>query len=321
MIYDKIAWLGIDFIPTAITYVLSFIALFIGSITDLKTREVPDWVNYGLIFSGIGLNTLFTVVYNQFIVKEIILNNRSTLQYIISPDSYLIDSLVGLVILFGIAYIMFYAGQWGGGDSKILMGLGAMIGIDAGSISSQFLFGFFINALFIGAVYGLFWSILLVFKNRQKFRKEFSKILLQKNAVRAKKIMLLVLVLLFIFLFAARLYYIKILILSLAFITLTTFYLWIFVKAIEKSAMYKLVEPTRLTEGDWIVKDIYVKGKYICGPKDLGISKSQIRKLVEFYRKRKIRKILIKEGIPFVPSFLAAFVVTLIFGNPLMWLI
>ncbi len=322
MIYEKLAWLGMDFIPAAITYILSFTALFIGSITDLRTREVPDWVNYGLIISGLGINALFTsILPNQILVKEVVYNNGLFYQYIISPESYIIKSILGLILLFGIAYIMFYAGQWGGGDSKILMGLGAMIGIDAGSISSQFLSGFFINALFIGAVYGLFWSILLVFKNRQKFWKEFSKMLLQKNAVRAKKMMLLFLVLLLIFLFAAKLNYIKILILSLAFIVLATFYLWIFVKAIEKSAMYKLVEPTKLTEGDWIVKEIYVKGKYITGPKDLGISKSQIKKLIEFYKKRKIRKILIKEGIPFVPSFFIAFIVTLVLGNPLMWLI
>ena len=83
MIYEKLAWLGIDFIPTVITYILSFIALLIGSITDLKTREVPDWVNYGLIISGVGLNLLFSAVY--------------------SNSSFIINSIIGLLIFFGIA--------------------------------------------------------------------------------------------------------------------------------------------------------------------------------------------------------------------------
>src|SRR3990167_2985130 len=126
-------WLGAEFAPAAITYSLSFTALLIGSITDLKTREVPDWVNYGLIISGVGLNLLFSIIYSDFF--------------------YIISSIVGLGIFFGIAYIMFYAGQWGGGDSKMLMGLGAMIGIDIGFKAPQFLLGFFINALFAGAVY------------------------------------------------------------------------------------------------------------------------------------------------------------------------
>lgn len=288
-------------VPSIITYILSFIALLIGSITDLKTREVPDWLNYGLVISGVGLNLLFSAIY--------------------SNSSFIINSIVGLSIFFGVAYVMFYTGQWGGGDSKILMGLGAMLGIDVSFKTSQFLLGFFINALFVGAIYGLLWSIFLVFKNRKKFWKEF-KIMLSKNiVVKAKKIMAITLVLLFILLLFTKLHYIKILILSLAFLILTTFYLWIFVKAIEKSSMYKLVEPIKLTEGDWIVNAVYVNKQYICGPKDLGISKKQIKKLIGFYKQGKIKRILIKEGIPFVPSFLVAFVVTLIFGNLVVWVV
>lgn len=291
-------WLDGNLLPSVITYSLSFIALFIGSITDLKTREVPDWVNYGLIFSGLGLNLLFSIIY--------------------SSSYFIINSIIGLAVFFGIAYIMFYTGQWGGGDSKILMGLGAMIGIDVGFKTPQFLLGFFINALFAGAVYGLLWSIYLALKNRKKFKRELNKILANKNVAKAKKFMLAILILLFAAFFFAELYYLKIFVLSLALILLTAFYLWIFVKAIEKSAMYKFVEPSKLTEGDWIVHDIYVGKQYICGPKDLGINKNQIQKLIHLHKKRKIKKILIKEGIPFVPSFLAAFVITSIFGNTLM---
>ena len=308
---------GADFAPLAIAYGLSFIALLAGSITDLKTREVPDWLNYGLMISGIGLNLLFSVIYfgKSIAIKDITFNDQLVHQYILSSQSYLLKSIICLVIFFGIAYIMFYAGQWGGGDSKILMGLGAMIGIDVGNIGQQFLLGFFINALFVGAIYGLLWSIFLVFKNKKKFGKEFKRIASMENAVKAKKFMLAALFFLLVFLFFIDLIYIKILALSFAFLILTAFYLWIFVKAVEKSCMYKLVEPSKLTEGDWIVKDVYVGGKYITGPKDLGIEKKQIRKLIELYQKGKVRKILIKGGIPFVPSFFIAFVVTFAYGN------
>src|SRR3989338_3555742 len=163
----ELNWLGASAVPLAISYAVSFVVLLIGSFTDLKTREVPDWLNYGLIISGIGLNLLFSAVY--------------------SNSSFIINSLVGLAVFFGIAYIMFYAGQWGGGDSKMLMGLGAMIGIDASFNTSQFIFGFFINALFIGAVYGLLWSIFLVFKGKKKFLREFNKILSEKKISAAKK--------------------------------------------------------------------------------------------------------------------------------------
>ncbi len=293
-------WIGAAAAPSFIAYGISFIVLFIGSLTDLKTREVPDWLNYGLIISGLGLNLLFSIIY--------------------SSQSFIINSLIGLSVFFGIAYIMFYAGQWGGGDSKILMGLGAMIGIDVSMASSQFLFGFFVNALFAGAIYGLLWSVLLIFRNKEKFRKEFGRILSKSRVVKFKKYILAALILLLTASLFVNPYHIKIIILSLAFVLLTTFYLFILVKAVEKSCMHRLVEPSKLTEGDWIVNNIYVGKKYICGPKDLGIEKKQIKKLIELYRQGKVRKVLIKEGIPFVPSFFIAFAVTFVFGNPLMWL-
>ena len=207
----------------------------------------------------------------------------------------------------------------------MLMGLGAMIGIDVFFKKPQFLLDFFINALFIGAVYGLLWSIFLAFKNKKKFWKEFKKISSESNVVKLKKIVLIFIIAVLILLFITyeRFFDKKVFFVlsSLAFLILTTFYLWLFVKAIEKSSMYKIVEPSKLTEGDWIVNDIYVGRQYICGPKDLGINKKQIKKLIKFYKIGKLRKILIKEGIPFVPSFLIAFAVALIFGNMLMWVV
>lgn len=294
-------WLGADFVQLAIKFTLSFIALLAGSITDLKTREVPDWLNYGLVISGIGVNLLLSIIYSNLF--------------------FIANSIAGLLVFFIIAYVMFYAGQWGGGDSKMLMGLGSMIGIDVQFKTSQFLLGFFVNALFIGAIYGLLWSILLIFKNKKKFLKELNKILVNKPMLKAKKIILIAMALMFVVLFIVRLPYAKVLILSIAFLALTSFYLWIFVKAVEKSSMYRLVEPSKLTEGDWIVKDVIVDKEHICGPKDLGIEKSQIRRLIKLYRQGKVKKILIKEGIPFVPSFLISFITTFILGNPLAWFI
>ena len=79
--------------------------------------------------------------------------------------------------------------------------------------------------------------------------------------------------------------------------------------------MVKNVSVNKLVEGDWIVGDIKIKGKYICGPKDLGISMTQISLL----RKNHVKEVLVKEGIPFVPAFLIALIVSLIFGNILLF--
>jgi hypothetical protein len=85
--------------------------------------------------------------------------------------------------------------------------------------------------------------------------------------------------------------------------------------------MLKYVTPKELTEGDWIAKDIIIKHNKIAGPKDLGIEKSQIKKLIQLYNKGKIKKVLIKVGIPFVPSFLIAYLLTMLSGNLLYLLI
>ncbi|MGA1822654.1 MAG: hypothetical protein ACMUIG_09005, partial [Thermoplasmatota archaeon] len=98
------------------------------------------------------------------------------------------------------------------------------------------------------------------------------------------------------------------------------FYLFIFIKNVEKVAMFVDVAPEKLTEGDWIAKDYFDGKKKICGPKDLGIEKKQIKKLIAMKKKGKIKKVKIKLGIPFVPSFLIAYVITLALGAWWMFL-
>ena len=286
---------------TSVTvYSISFIALLIGSYTDIKTREVPDWLNYGLIGTGLCLALLFSAVYWNI--------------------RFFINSVVGLVVFFIIAYTMFYSGQWGGGDSKMLMGLGALIGLDLG-FRNLFLVSFFVNILLAGAAYGLLFSLFLALKNRKKFVKEYNEISKNKLVVSLRKYLIVFLFVVLFTLFFIKEPLPKLLLFSFLLIVAITFYLWIFVKVVEKACMHKYVKPAELTEGDWIAKDVKVDGKYITGPKDLGIEKKQIRKLTLLFKKNKIKKILIKEGIPFVPSFFIAFILTIYFGNLLFLLI
>ena len=79
--------------------------------------------------------------------------------------------------------------------------------------------------------------------------------------------------------------------------------------------MIRWVDPEKLTEGDWVVQDVVIGGKRICGPKDLGLEMRQIKRLIRLKKQKKIKKVLIKYGIPFVPSFLIAFIVTFLYGN------
>ena len=85
--------------------------------------------------------------------------------------------------------------------------------------------------------------------------------------------------------------------------------------------MIKEVLPDKITEGDWIVEDVIVDNKRICGPKDLGIEKEQIKELLRLKSRNKIKTVLVKYGIPFIPSFLLAFLFSWIFDNFFIWLV
>lgn len=201
------------------------------------------------------------------------------------------------------------------------MGIGALLGLNYKTGSLPISIVFLISTLVIGAFYGMAWTMYLALRKKEEFMKELRHLLSQKNIRRAKIAMLIAAVLAFAanFLPINALYKMMIVGITLAFYL--TFYVWLFTKAVEKACMQKYVNPGQLTEGDWIVDDVVVGGKRICGPKDLGIEKKQIALLVKYYKAGKIKKVLIKEGIPFVPSFLVGFLAALVFGNIVNYLI
>ncbi len=274
---------------------LAFIVLIIGSFTDIKIREVPDWINYGLIFSAIGIRAVYSAAA--------------------SDTSYVLQGILGLAVFIAFAYIMFYAGQWGGGDAKLLMGLGAVFGLTLTLKPMPLILIFIINTLIAGAFYGLFYSIILAVKHRKRFIKRFIKIIHEKAMIKTRKIILLILIFLIILILVLINDLIaKWLLILLVLLAYIFFYLIIFIKAVEQTAMLKYVYPEELTEGDWIVKNIIIDKKKITGPRDLGISKEKIKRLIAYKKQGRIKKILIKQGIPFVPSFLIAFIITIWIG-------
>jgi len=152
----------------AIFLVIALAVLVLGSFTDFRTREVPDWVNYGLIFIGVGLHGILSAVswdYHQVLYSGI-----------------------GLGIGIGVAFAMYYLGQWGGGDAKMLMGLGAVIGFD---FSEMFFLSFLINAFILGAVYGLCYGAVLAIKKRREFGKTFRRLYHETPVVLRRGIVVL----------------------------------------------------------------------------------------------------------------------------------
>lgn len=278
-----------------ISALIAFIALTIGSITDFQKREVHDYVSYSLIFVGFGISIIYSLLTGTF---------------------YILQTIMGFAIGVGLAYAMFYLGQWGGGDSKLLMGLGAIFGFNIFNVYNLPIFGeknllfilFLINVIIAGAIYGLVFSIYLAIKHHTQFLKNV-KIWANRKEIKIARIALMILTFVsaFIIIFFVSQEY-KLLLLSIIALLFFIFYIWLFIKIIEETCMIKKIPVEKLTEGDWIYENIYIGKKYVVGPKDLGISREQIATLK---KNKKIRKVMIKEGIPFIPAFLIAFIFTI----------
>lgn len=290
---------------TLIKHLIAIFVLILASITDIKKREVPDWLNYGLIISALIINIIYSIFSNSFLP--------------------IISSILGLLFFLLISAGMFYTGQWGGGDTKLLIGLGALLGFEIQNttkiilsiLQKQFIIDFFINLLFVGAIYGTLYSLALAIKNKTNFLKAFKKKYAERRILLIFFILLTGTTLLITIFFRFKFIILNIFLLTL-FMLLILLLFTLFLKSVEETCMYKLISPEKLTEGDWIAKEIKIKNKVIASPSDLGVSEEQIKELIKLYKKRKIKKVLIKEGMPFVPSFLIAYLLTLLMSNNLL---
>lgn len=276
-----------------------FSGLIFATITDLKKREVPDYLNYSLIAVGLGFSLIMSLVNSNV--------------------WFFINSIAGFFIGYLIAAIMYYGAQWGGGDAKMLMAIGALLGVDVYNIYLTHEIPIFLTlilTIFIsGAIYGIFYTFYIMIKEWNSFKKKWMEYV--KNSIILKLrigIIVMMFVGFFYVIFVEKNIVNDLLLLLFMFCLVLFFYLMLILKVVEKGCMIKFVDVDKLTEGDWIVEDVVVNKKRICGPKDLGISLEQIKLL----KKLKIKKILIKEGMPFIPGFLIGFLIILFYGN---WLL
>lgn len=261
-----------------VAFLFGFGFLAVASWHDIRTREVPDLVSYGLV--------LFAVSYG--VAKALFLSSWLPL----------LSMLAGVAAGVALGLAMFYLGQWGGADSKLLIGLGGLLGLWLGAYD---FFLFLVLALFAGAAYGVLYTAWLALRHKRLFVRRFKGFIREPRVHRLRAGVIVGCFLIFVsaFIFVD---YQPFLFGATAAVYLF-FYLWVGVKVVEQAILIKEYPVGKLTEGDWIQKDVFVRGKRVCGPKDLGISREQITEL----RRLKVKRVWVKEGVPFVPSFLIAY--------------
>ncbi len=281
-------------IPDLFLIVLTLISLIFASITDIKIKEVPDWLSHGLIIIGLTTRLLYSLIFSDYL--------------------YLLYGMIGFITMLLLGNALYFTKQWGGGDAKLMMALGATLSTKPFFLDSSklpFLATLFIYIAISGAFYGLIWTLVLIIKNPSKVKKEF-KILLKLRKIKLIRMLTPIVSLMFLIVsFFISEFIIRITLIIIAILVSLYVYLYLILKSVEHLNFYIHLPITNLVEGDWLAEDIRIKDKIILNKKTT-LNKKDIEKLKEL----DIKKVLIKSGIPFVPPFLIGTILALIFGNP-----
>jgi|WetSurMetagenome_2_1015567.scaffolds.fasta_scaffold162151_1 Flp pilus assembly protein protease CpaA len=257
---------------------LAFIFTLVASIQDLKKREVANWLNFSII--------AFALAYRAFYAVQT------------KNADFFFLGILGFVIFVCLAYVFYYSKIFAGGDAKLLMAYGIILPYK--SYSSLFLTSLvFIFFLFlIGAIYSLLYSLLIVSRNKQKFRKEFFRVYHRNKIILILATCAALVLLVFSFF--------NIILIPISLLLLTPI-LFAYTKSLEK-CMLVVLSAKELTEGDWIESDIKISKRITIKKTVHGLTNEDIKIL----RKCK-KKVLVKQGIPFVPAFLFALIIMALF--------
>jgi len=260
---------------------ITLIAIIFATISDLKTFEIPDSISYFLIIFGIS--------------AQIIL---ATTSQSLQPINAL---LISLAIASAIAIPLFLLGQWGGGDTKLLLGVAAMIPTFH-TAALPFIITFTFNLFLLGGAYAILIMAYLSAKNWKR---------LVKISPLAKTLLIITTVSLILPFFLKNIFFIFLPIIAVG-ITITHLAL-----LLQKHFFIKKIRPSQLTEGDWITKDLKIGKKTIYKVRKIGVLDKDIRKIQRNYKK----SIEIKTGIAFGPSFLFSILISGYFGDILFKII
>ena len=256
---------------------------------DLRRREVDNIWNFSLIGFALAYRLAISIFGGNY--------------------GFILNGLIGFGIFFILGNIFYYSRLFAGGDAKLVIALGVILPLSYSWMVNLKIFGLFILLFFVGgSIYSLIWAFCLMISNRKGFSKEFGK-----QFKRHGKMFFIALVfVIFWVIFAFIISQISFILIGLIILLFPI--LFMFAKSIEESCMVKKLSPEKVTLGDWLYEDIFVSGKRIKSTWE-GVSKREL-KLIQNGNKKKI---LVKYGIPFTPSFLFSFIGILWIGLRWGW--
>jgi len=267
------------------------IAWITGAILqDLRRREVDNVWNFSLVIFALAYRAIASTYSGNYWL--------------------LLNGVFGLIIFFILGNVFYYSRLFAGGDAKLLIALGPIMPLSFNWIVNLKLFGLFIAGFLVtGSIYAIIWALFLVFGNFKRFSKEF----LRQWKKNRKIFWIAIIVTLFYSLFIFVINEVNFLIMGIVILLFPV--LFVFAKAVEESCMIVKLSPGKITEGDWLYKDIIVGRKKIESNWE-GVSKRELGLI----RSKAKGKILVKQGIPFTPSFLFGFLLMLYIVWKFGWL-
>lgn len=282
--------------PVTIIILTTILFLAAASYHDLKTGEIPDKVSIGLV-AAVLILSLFGAVLDSI--------------------NFLINAVLIGALYFIIGYASYYLGKLGGGDVKLLAGIGcAIANIPVEGFIPNYLV-YMIDAGIAVMPYAAIYGLILGLQNRSVFPGFVKEI---KNI----KVIFLFILSLFpmLLLFSLPPENIKIILIILAAFLPIFVILTAYLKVTEKVVMQKTIPVSELKEEDILAEDIMVDGRKIAGKNDIsGVTKEQAGEIQKFAEEGKIPgKITIKWGIKFAPVLFIGFLIFVIYGNVIEYL-
>ena len=249
---------------------LFLIGIVVASLQDLKRREVDNWLNLFLLVAS------FVFVFYRAIFE--------------GDVTIVFRAGFALVVMFIFMNLFYYGRVFAGGDAKLLVAMTAFF-VGVTFYGTLINIGIFLLFLMLsGSVYGLAYSLILYLRDFEKVNEKIKELLFFRGIWY---LVFGICVLLLLGFFELMFFVIG------GFVVLTLG-LYIFAKGLEGVSMIRVVSGGELREGDWLVDDVKVGRKVIKADWD-GLSLEDIDLL-----KRK-KSVKIKDGLPFVPAFLIAF--------------
>jgi len=273
---------------------VTFLLLLLASYHDLRTSEIPDSISF-----------LLSSIMIVFAVYAFI-----TLG---APEIHNVFIIGGGYFLF--SYLLYRLGQWGGGDVKIMAGVGLSLALlhSLGLAWTNmrivpYWMAFYFNMGLVSIPYLIAYSLYATIKN--------PRIISQFKEKLSEKKHYLAFILLLIPALASKL-------MDYGFITtlflLPPVYLLfsVYLKAVEGEALQKTIKVSELKEGDVVANDLIVDGIKIEGRHSIeGMSQSKINEIKKMASVGKIpAEIRIKWGVKFIPIITLAYIITLVAGN------